>query len=157
MERRLEECPGSRDIYDQLGDCLYHIDDWTEEDKLRIERSFQRSLSLDAGSCFSLMFLGFFYFHVSEYKLSICCAEALFQHPRKECIPNWRLLRLHGIMITCHALLEAIDIAELRNILERLLEAYARSEDEDVEEAQPTELVSALKKSVFAKSWRFPT
>lgn len=147
LEKLLEENPGSRDLNHLLGICLYHMWEWYEKDKIRIERAFQRSLTLDPGSYYSLEFLGYFYFDIAQYQLSLNCIEALFAHEGKVHIHDVRLFKLDGLRIACQVRLGVIETASLQSALELFVITQSGLDALDQESFHAEEICAALKAS----------
>ena len=157
LENLLEENPGSRDLNHLFGYCLYHMLEWYEKDKIRIERAFQRSLMLDPGSYYSLEYLGYFYFDIAQYQLPINSIDTLFGHEGRVHVPATRLFKLEGLRIAGQVRLDSLEGSQLRSELAQLIESKNALDDEDkehyaiFEDFELEELSSALKESRHAQ------
>lgn len=144
IEKWIAERPDNADLYHKLGLCLYEINEWDDIIKLKIENSFSRAILLDGHSVYSQIFLTFFYFDISKFKLCVMSFKKLFS-TSVGTIPRWREANL--LVVYASSLIyidEKMQGDELCSCLEKLYKLYKKLESDEKELIELTYLVDSI-------------
>jgi hypothetical protein len=150
IQEMIDKYPDCADLYHKLGLCYFNLSYWKDEHKDIIELAFHRALIFDPRSIFSIMFLVFFYFDIGKYHLSLCFNRMLTQLDVSN-IPKWRFPKLEGLEITCLIYLRTTNSLDLECRIETLLNKYKDLDEDELDGAEPNELILALEKSEFIR------